>query len=328
MPRSLVEEYPELMHYTSAGGLAGILSSHSLWATHSAFLNDASEIRHFFDARLLELALPEVRKFADEFARNPAHARQMEADGGIEQIARIEAEALVSRLRMATLDVNQSHIFSMSATHDLRAKQSGLLSQWRGYGSDGGYAIVLDTAKTEERFKEEATSHYYQYAQMGDVFYHGVEDAVQPSSEEVAQYEEEARTAIAILIRGGTSEDVESFYHPITSLSCFYKHWGFWEEREVRIVLTPVDREVGNAAGDSLPIKKIKTFLRNGMPVPYIELFAKVSDYSTQRRLPIKRIIVGPHRDSMARKGAVQILLATNGYQADVEVSQIPYIGH
>src|SRR5690349_18151259 len=42
------EEKPgsELFHYTTAGGLLGILQSNSVWATQATFCNDADETKH------------------------------------------------------------------------------------------------------------------------------------------------------------------------------------------------------------------------------------------------------------------------------------------
>jgi len=39
----------EIAHYTTEQGLAGILSSKKLWATHWRFLNDFSEMQHGID---------------------------------------------------------------------------------------------------------------------------------------------------------------------------------------------------------------------------------------------------------------------------------------
>ena len=41
MATHVAEAYSELVHYTSAVGLAGILASDCLWASHASFLNDA-----------------------------------------------------------------------------------------------------------------------------------------------------------------------------------------------------------------------------------------------------------------------------------------------
>ena len=49
-----------LFHYTSAGGLKGILESRCIWATDAAFLNDASEI--IYAGRQLGLHLDNLVK--------------------------------------------------------------------------------------------------------------------------------------------------------------------------------------------------------------------------------------------------------------------------
>jgi hypothetical protein len=329
MSRLVTEAYTELMHYTTAAGLVGIVSNGCLWATHAAFLNDAEEMRHFFDARLLDIAIGEVLKYANELARSPKIAKKMKAEGGMEKIARSEAERLVARLRSATLTLNHPYIFSMSAARDPRVSHSGLLSQWRGYGGDGGYALVFDTVQFERLLKLEGETYHYQHAQWGDVHYYCVDPISQPSSEDVAESEEVVLAGIAKLIRGGTAEETQGFYQAVSSLSCLYKHWGFWEEHEVRVVAVPVDAEVARLAaaeGETKPQKPLKTFLRGGLPVPYLELFTQLDSHA-RTRLPIKRVIVGPHREAVVREQAIQRLLAANGYDAEVVCSRIPYIG-
>jgi len=306
MPKPVSEEYPELMHYTTGAGFTGIVSNGCLWATHAAFLNDAEEIKHFFDVRLLDVTLAEVLKYTNQLARSPAIAKKIKAEGGIAKIAKSEA------------------------ARDPRVSYSGLLSQWRGYGGDGGYALVLDTVAFERLLMVEGKTYHYQHAEWGDVHYYGVDPSSQLSSQDVAEYEEVVKTGIAKLIRGGTAEETEGFYAAISSLSCRYKHWGFWKEQEVRVVAIPVDAEVARLAaegGEDKPQKSIKTFLRGGLPVPYLELFGSPGSTETRSRLPIKRVIVGPHREADLRAKAVQRLLETNGYDAEVVCSKIPYIG-
>lgn len=330
MPKLVSEEYSELMHYTTAGGLQGIVSSDCLWATHAAFLNDAEEMTHFFDARLKDIATTELHKYVEELARVPENAKKMEADGGIQKIVRDEADRLTSQLRSATLSFNQPHIFSMSATLDARVQQSGLLSQWRGYGSDGGYAIVFDSKGFEQLLKQEGEGHHYQHGHMGNVFYYGLGPITQPSSLDIAEFEKIVQSGLGKLILGGTAEETNGFYQAITNLSCLYKHWGFQEEHEVRVIAVPVDAGVaklGEAEGESKPRKIVKAFLRGGLSVPYIELFTRQEPQQTRMRLPIKRIVVGPHRDGASRRKAVEHLLTSNGYEATVTCSEIPYLG-
>ena len=40
----LIDQHPELFHYTNDHGLKGILESRCLWATHYTGLNDSTEV--------------------------------------------------------------------------------------------------------------------------------------------------------------------------------------------------------------------------------------------------------------------------------------------
>ena len=332
MSKAIADEYKELMHYTTAGGLTGIISSGCLWATHAAFLNDAQEMTHFFDARLESLVQDEHQKYLFKIAKTTRIAKKIKENGGIEKLAKIEAKKLVKTLRQATLSMNHPYIFSMSATHDDRVAHNGLLSQWRGYGVDGGYSLVFNTQKFELLLKQEAGMHHYQHVQLGDVFYYCQDNEIksQPSSDDIAKLEEVVRSAIKTLIEEGTAEEEGDFYPSISGLSCLYKHWGFQEEHEVRVIAIPVNDDVAKlaiAAGEKMPQKAIHSFVRSGLPVPYLKLFDSTDSNVSVMRLPIERVIVGPHRDSAIRKKAVERLLASNGYECEVVCSEIPYIG-
>ena len=330
MPRLVTQEYSELLHYTTAGGLAGILGSGVLWASHASFLNDAEEITHFFDARPPTLAGDAIREFITKNIAAPSVASKIESDGGVDAVVQNAVEFATRPIRAATLKFNQPFIFSMSGPTGGRVAKNGLLSQWRGYGGDGGYAIVLDSKKFDHLLKQEGQTRHYQFAQWGDVYYYGAETNQQPSSEEVAQYEDSVKKGVVAMAQGQHPETVDDLYDAVTSLACLFKHWGFAEEQEVRVVCIPAAIDVATAAlaaGDSRPAPVVKSFLRSGVPVPYLELFATAGKSEARGRLPIKRVIVGPHRDKVRRASAVEHLLRSNGYDSEVVCSEIPYIG-
>ena len=329
MSKTVEEQYPELLHYTTAAGLNGILRSGSLWASHATFLNDAEEITHFFDVRLPQIVYEVALACAQELAKSPAISEKIQAQGGIEKLAKSDSDAMANVLIKGTLEFNNPYIFSMSAPTEGSISQSGLLSQWRGYGTDGGYAFVFDTNQFMKLFFLENKTYRDMFMICGDVYYHGIESDSQPAAEDVRKSEAILREGVAKLFRGGATEDTPEFYQAISQLSCLYKHRGFWEEREVRVVALPSVPETAENAAleyDAKPCKPVKTFIRNGMPVPYLDLFANLPNHPAQ--LPIKRIIVGPHRDKALRAEAVRRLLREIGYK-DVEVacSKIPYIG-
>lgn len=329
MPRTVPEAHAELLHYTSAAGFLGILESDSLRATNSAFLNDSTEISLFFEKRLAkileagiraELAADPELQVLPQFASTP-----QEADAVVTRYASDMADAI----RTTTERFNEPYLTCFSAPANDRARVDGLLSQWRGYGKDGGYALVFDTKRLEELLKAEATSFWYQHVQWGDVHYHQDDDDLAAAEPEIHEAENALRAAIGRFIKNPDSSELESTFEPVASLSCLYKHWGFHEEREVRIVAIPPNEELvreGLAAGELRPVRPRNVFIRGGTPVPYFDLFAQ-SPRSDAFRLPVQRVIVGPNPQSQLRRQAVEQVLRMRGVNAEVVVSQIPYIG-
>jgi hypothetical protein len=330
MRKKVSEEYEELLHYTTAAGLSGIVNSDCLWAIHASFLNDSEEIRHFFNHRLVDITRTVAVKYLEELERDPKAASEINREGGVDIIAEKQAIVIANKLRDHFLSANKPYLFSLCAPGDEQTRRNGLLSQWRGYGQDGGYAIVFDTRGLENFFEEENNRNLYKHFECGDVFYHGVDNETQPSGSEVQEWEETLREIISCTIRENTTSESNEIDRVVTSLACLYKHRGFQEEREVRVVaVTATIKEIEIADGKLpvLPVKPVKTYLRKGMPIPYIELFAKPKEAQRSTQLPIKEIIIGPHPDSDRRKEAVKQLMEANGYSVKVTCSEIPYIG-
>lgn len=100
-----------LAHYSSASGIAGILSSKSLWATHIQFLNDSREFLH---------AIGLAREHLETVRRS-----------GIDASASPLTDALFQRL-----DAMPGNTWIVSFS-----EEGNLLSQWRGYCPAGGYVV-------------------------------------------------------------------------------------------------------------------------------------------------------------------------------------------
>ena len=330
MPKSVSEQYPELLHYTTERGLRGILESGCFWASHASHLNDAEELIHFFDARLYDLAYEAILEHALKAPKSDKKQRALQQGGGYKAIANSDAIEITALLRKATIGFHNPYVLSLSAPTNDRVATSGLLSQWRGYGVDGGFALVLDTAEFDVLLKNEGEKYHYQFAQWGDVYYYADNSPEQPSSEEVSQYESIVKRGVLALVTGKPPETVPELYDAITSLSCLYKHWGFAEEREVRVIAIPASPDIDEQAAIAGILKHSrlsKIFRRGDLDVPYIELFKDLQPSGIPIRLPIKRIIVGPHRAKLERATLVKGLLDKNGYSAQVTCSEIPYLG-
>ncbi len=130
----------------------------------------------------------------------------------------------------------------------------------------------------------------------------------------------------AVLLR---SEDIQTelytrFIHAVSR----YKHRGFREESEVRAIFSPMThvdlKEL--AAANPKEYAKIKhkqlkqVEYRDGF-VPYITL-----SRGGNGKLPIKRIIVGPHADKEARKARLGRYLEMKALEIETGVSDTPLI--
>lgn len=213
------------------------------------------------------------------------------------------------------------YIFSFCAHNENEPPyKAGLLSQWRGYGADGGFAIEFDSRVLEELLEREGGTCSHSGLGLSSVVYGEASPEYEFLRDRVEQVADVARTLIPhVMGIGGEEPDIEDTYLPFTQSIVRMKHPGFSEECEVRLVyIKPEDDAVPESKP---PAKKISFRHRSGGRVPYVCLF-----HELENRLPIKRIIVGPHPKAQQRQKSLQLFLAQEGINTDVEVSSIPYL--
>ena len=158
MTKKLHEEHEEVMHYTSASGLYGIVMSKTLWASHTSFLNDMEEVVGFFDRVLPEILRPKV----EEYFKGVENLSELTRAGCLlgENVGTYFLKRIVDKCKEAEFRAQDHYVASFCTAGDSWISQHGLLSQWRGYGLDGGYAIVFDSAGLKSLLTEEATAYY------------------------------------------------------------------------------------------------------------------------------------------------------------------------
>ena len=126
----------ELYHYTNAGGLHGILEHNALWATHAAYLNDSQEFTFGMQLLLAELEASEKPP-----PQPPKAASDLTiADVLVAVLPWLLSKALRLHFQQRTEFLRQNagpFVTCLSAARDQ-------LSQWRGYGTGGGYAVRFD----------------------------------------------------------------------------------------------------------------------------------------------------------------------------------------
>lgn len=322
------DKHDVVYHYTTAAGLEGILKSQTLHATHYKYTNDASEMRSIA-SKLCQLATPGFRAAYEELAQDKRKRDHIEGHGGIDKLVAHDADAFVKALYKVTLGEAGRHKFfdpyvvSFCAHTAEYERRNGLLSQWRGYGQDSGYALVFDTKQLEELMLRETTLHAYDTAHFGDVVYDGDDKAFE---EEFPGLIGEIKKRTGLIFQGDPA--LGALYSEFVSALSRYKHHGFREEQEVRLVLNPRDpllteklKAIDPAYSAAHGAKGQKTVLFKGGMTPYLDVFAEVAE-----NLPIKTILVGPHADKNGRTDRLQRYLEKTNRKIAVECSETPYI--
>jgi len=322
MSKKLYEEHKELMHYTSASGLHGIVTSKTLWASHSSFLNDAEEVEGFFNRVLPVILGPELEKYVAE-SQDLAACAQTAGQLGMNLFDHLLGK-IVKGFRDAELKAQDHYVASFCAAKDEWISQNGLLSQWRGYGVNGGYSIIFDSAKLGSMLAAEGEI-YEERLLWTDVQYDMAKLSEVEDERVLEHIQKVKKGAYTFLTTGKINPEVEEALESNSVLSVLCKHRGFEEEKEVRIVVSEPAVEVGpdpsNESGK--PDRKVSSYPRDGVVVPCIHLF----EDQELKALPIRRVIVGPHPEKQARKKAVEILLRNHGIDAKVSVSDTPFRG-
>jgi hypothetical protein len=320
------EVYKNLYHYTTWEGLQGILETQTLWATHYKFLNDYSEIILFKD-KLSSWIHPYVLEgYKNLIKHKPGVKKKINHTGGLRKVVQHDAKGLIESQYSALGD--EIYILSFCGEPaDLNIANNGLLSQWRGYGAGGGAVLVFDTKKLEALLDIESSMFEYCPILLADIVY----------SDDEEKLKEELSDDLKIL--AGVAKqffnhnnieqefiDSSKAYFPFVRCISRYKHYGFKEENEVRVVALPtvIGDEIKKLAardGKTLrPEKEIKSRLKNGNRIPYIELFRSID-----AGLPIKKIIIGPHPEKESRAKELRKKIAKKNIE--VTCSDIPYVG-
>lgn len=318
----LADEHPQLFHYTSAAGLDGIIRSQTLRATHYAYLNDTEEIRHFLKKKLPEIFEKIILSLGVEAKEACRLGKQI-------------AESLQDKLLNSTTDMEplaEPYITSFCTIEkgDDCVDKHGLLSQWRGYGKDGGYALVFDTKNLSELLTEFSGKN----ENCGDLFGGNVvysNDSDQIFSKEFEADQTTMETFLSSHLQGADDDgNLENIFIAIMRCACRYKHWGFKEENEVRLIFIPHNKETREyARREGIAINHIqqKQYVRFGTSIPFVDLLEGIT--SATRSLPIQRVIVGPcaEHERARRVRAVEILLHQHDIDAKVSASDIPFVG-
>lgn len=172
-----------IYHYTTITGLIGILSKCELWASDCRFLNDGTELKYAMDL------------FTEEFEK----LKLPPIEGG--------------GYRIPDPSVTVASAFVTCFCED-----GDLLSQWRGYGLNQGYALGFDLSELRKQNIGEINPVQYGIANPNDFFKGELEYATYPTAH----------------------PGIESYYVTLQLLHrvAFVKNPCFQEEKEWRLLKT------------------------------------------------------------------------------------------
>lgn len=289
-----------LIHYTSSAGALGILTESKIRCSHIFYLNDTSEYLHgwkvFFEVLNEKLAEKNLKQ-KDYFNYINEHL----TDWRNLNLADITSESF----RGIDLSAFRPFVFSFS-----RAKDE--LSQWRSYTTDGfGFAIQF---KLNKEFLKNQTQHISASDNINQNCTIFLAECIY-EVEEIKKKIAELLTSYYKLYLEGERHFINGLYLDMLTLNAFFKHSGYKNEKESRLLVFANKFAMLNGKYVSLlKSRKGKSYF-----VPYIELDLKKDD--------IESVMIGPTPYKYHSEHSLRMLLESQGINSKVTVehSTIPY---
>ena len=272
-----------IYHYTNAAGLRGILDERAFWATKTPFLNDPTEV--IYAVEIVTRVLRERSK-------------------GIGPVADI-ANAVLEKFCAPKDD---TYITSFCRDGDL-------LSQWRGYGANGGgyslgFSFPIGKAPP------------MQMAWLIEVIYDEnlLSDAIDVILSIFVDH-------LAASVSAWAMENVvDLFPTTLDVLWLAFKHPAYREEREVRLLVRR-SQKIEDRIKDAVRFGKVHYRSSSAEVIPFVKIGMSFSKDEPAPLLPLRRIVVGPGVRFNQNKEALEQMLEDFGYE-DVEVapSRVPFV--
>jgi hypothetical protein len=282
---------PTLYHYTSMGGLLGIVGTGRIHASDIQYLNDQSESDQIWNALQNRIK----RKIAGATKSNSANLREI-----------LDA---IERRRASDLMVD-AYVASFSEVGDS-------LSQWRAYSTDGiGFSVGFDSACLRMAYVPDTVNGKPTsiMAQIAKVRYLSVDDdqSIDSIIEAVSEF---AQAALSVTEKLHQAPEAvlfsDSFGASVKLVAPIFKHDAFSEEREWRLIIS---KTLGRVASRRFRAGK-------SMLIPYVEAEPKL-----EGSYFIREVIVGPTPHPALSKEAVASLFdSIGGPEVLIRNSNVPY---
>jgi hypothetical protein len=291
--RDHVPESGLLFHYTTADGLKGIVEKNELWASSAYFLNDSAEVKYGCGV---------LSKVLEDWIGS--------SDGGEDSLSLGLARDLKNGFEDHLNNNIVSPVYLACFCED-----GNLLSQWRAYGSTGGYALGFNFLPYAGGFSPEPNTYT---AKLLKVEYDRSEqikrckailDAVLPivGEPDVSRAIPELASYGVVnyqVIRGVVGE-------MLMEEALAFKDAAFSVEKEWRLVvirrqLLKQGTDDGGKTPPPLHFRPAGRYL-----VPYIRLIPRMGN----DKIPLRSIRSGPTLDRLAAILSVHPFLDNNGFR-------------
>lgn len=294
--REIVSSGGRFVYYTTAETATSILRNNQFWMRNTAAMNDYLEVEHGFECLNASYKASPGKAF--NAALNTCFT------GLADEVKDFFNEWLPSIRR-------DTYITCMSE-HLREEDQHGRLSMWRAYGEKSGVALVLNGAVMIAKSKEPVLNIF-----SSPVAYLNPEDFG-------AEVENIAKNIVAQVgyIRSLGRETVKQIaFHMLRFAVLCTKHPGFHEEREWRVIASPVMHPTQHA---NFSVEVIR-----GTPQEVLRVDFKNHPGLAGLALPelLDRIIIGPCQFPDIVKDAFHRLLQEAGVpevEKKIIVSDIP----
>jgi hypothetical protein len=229
-----LDKPPSISHYTTIGGMMGIIEDGCVWASNVSYLNDREELTHGLSGatRALEIV-----------TKDETYAKW------------------VSSLRAVVKEIQSGRMPNTYAA--CFCQGSDVLSQWRGYGgSEQAVAISFDRADLEALLSS-------QKAVLYPVVY-GKLNANQQITEQLRENLDELTIFEHAAGDYSLAEKRRRAYRMLSRLLPQFKNIGFQDEREWRFVVQheTVREQVCFRAVGNVVVPYIKLGPGEGSPLP------------------------------------------------------------
>ena len=313
-PHSEAAREDALFHYTTAKGLIGILSTGQIWSTAYYCANDESEL-----AAGKGVLTPLFRSYTYKLIEENDSRVSTFARRGVDIME--YADHFENRIVSMALSSLSAYITCFCKPTGEEDFGHGLLSQWRGYAVDGGYALQLSRKKLLAAIASVGDDLNYDLLDVHYVVENPLKAEVHRHSDafvrayaahldELAKPLDFTNKTMRSPIAGLPGGPLEALLNYLVHT----KNKHFSEEQECRLCLV----QLASGASGSLPVSY---FDRGGLPVPYTQ-----TPRSSLNVLDcVEWIVIGPGPRMSSRFKSVTQLVRQHGQHIMVRPSHIPF---